>query len=77
MLYLTRTTNKVRKTKNIQLAIFQIPLDKFGKEMPKLLELNSTTTLQFIQQFRQMVRFCISQVIVLEDMVVWIFTTLI
>tara|TARA_A100001011_G_scaffold80233_1_gene83286 strand:+ start:7975 stop:10104 length:2130 start_codon:yes stop_codon:yes gene_type:complete len=40
MLYLTRTTNKVRKTKNIQLAIFQIPLDKFGKEMPKLLELN-------------------------------------
>ena len=40
MLYLTRTTNKVRKTKNIQLAIFQISLDKFGKEMPKLLELN-------------------------------------
>ena len=40
MLYLTRTTNKVRKTKNIQLAIFQIPLDKFGKEMPKILELN-------------------------------------
>lgn len=40
MLYLTRTTSKVRKTKNIQLAIFQIPLDKFGKEMPKLLELN-------------------------------------
>ena len=33
MLYLTRTTNKVRKTKNIQLAIFQIPLDKFGKEI--------------------------------------------
>ena len=40
MLYLTRTTSKVRKTKNIQLAIFQIPLDKFGKEMPKILELN-------------------------------------
>lgn len=40
MLYLTRTTNKVRKTKNIQLAIFQIRLDKFGKEMPKILELN-------------------------------------
>ena len=40
ILYLTRTTNKVRKTKNIQLAIFQIPLDKFGKEMPKILELN-------------------------------------
>ena len=40
MLYLTRTTNKVRKIKNIQLAIFQIPYDKFGKELPKLLELN-------------------------------------
>ena len=74
MLYLTRTTNKVRKTKNIQLAIFQIPLINLERNA-KTFELNFDGYSSIHPTISSDGKFCISQVIVLEDMVVWIFTT--
>ena len=40
MLYLTRTTNKIKNNKNIELNIFQVPFKNIGKEAPYPLELN-------------------------------------
>ncbi len=40
MLYLTRTTNKIKNNKNIQLDIFQVPFKNIGKELPYPMELN-------------------------------------
>ena len=40
MLYLTRTTNKIKNNKSIQLDIFQIPLKSIGIEKPYPLDFN-------------------------------------